>query len=954
MPTTVPITRARRLLILAATVAFGAFLYVVVDFGGISDAVDANAELNELMAASQAVHRIAETPRPASAGDLGGAIIRMRTAHAAAFDNVGGVLGDLRTTTAESTVGARLAAFEDAARDYRANVIDAGSLDAAYYAVVDELDSLLLAVSTVSAGEAARMRTLLLVAGVATALATTVLLVGLRFWRRSLIESVQQLRASDERFRRSLDNAADAVVITDSEMKVIYANAAACRLSGYDLDAVLGRVYSEFWVDFDLDAKVAADQLNVLGAVRFTRDSRRADGTIITVEHDVIALGDGTFLGVAHDATERLKTQAALVESEQRFRTVIDTMQNALVIIDEERRPIMVNHALAEMLGYRESEILAFDQANFLVHPDTRGLLVELSDRVRTGELGPTPFRARLIKKDGGAVDVDGLLSQFILEDGSRAVLAEAKDVTEQLVAQRGRREAVHEVRLGEARLSRAQQIAHIGSWELDFKSGQVWWSDEQFRLVGLEPQSVEPSFELLLSFVHPDDRDRVRAAMDASLESGDPVDAQYRIVREDGEERIVRGHGEIVRGQSGEATTAQGTTRDVTEDVRVREELAEAQKLQAVGTLAAGIAHDFNNLLTVIGGHLTLALDGGDPPSPALLEPAKRASDRASELARQLLEFARSGAINRGEALVVVDVRELARDAAAMVRLNLDPRVTLHADIDGRPLFAAAEQGALDRVCMNLLLNARDALVQQAAALDDDSYRPRIDLTLRALEDGREIELTVADNGTGMTEAVRVRVFEPFFSTKNNDQSTGLGLATTYGIVTHLGGAIDVVSEPGVGTTFTVRIPIAPAMQDGPQAADAADPTSARLLLVDDEEDLLSFAAAALERSGYETVSATSGPAALQSAAGETFDLVLLDVNLGEMDGWEVLHRLHDRDPAQRVLMWSGVAGHDEAMRRGAVGLLPKPFDSRKLLDAIAEALRAASSTPAEGTNGR
>ncbi|MEE8336663.1 MAG: PAS domain S-box protein, partial [Dehalococcoidia bacterium] len=596
MPTTVPITRARRVLILLAAVAFGAVVYVIVDFGGVSDAVDASADLNELMAASQAVHRIAETPLPASAGDLGGAIIRMRTAHAAAFDNVGDVLGDLRATTAESTVGARLASFEAAARDYRANEIDAGSLDAAYYAVVDELDALLLAVSTVSAGEAARLRTLLLVAGVATALATTVLLVGLRFWHRRLIESVQQLQSSDERFRRSLDNAADAVVITDSEMKVIYANAAACRLSGYELDAVLGRVYSEFWVDFDLDATVAADQLNALGAVRFTRDSQRADGTIITVEHDVIALGDGTFLGVAHDATERLKTQAALVESEQRFRTVIDTMQNALVIIDEDRRPIMVNHALAELLGYRESEILAFDQANLLVHPDTRGLLVQLTDRVRTGELGPTPFRARLIKKDGGAVDVEGLLSPFILKDGSRAVLAEAKDVTEQLIAERGRREAVHEMRLGEARLSRAQQIAHIGSWELDLGTQQGWWSDEQFRLVGLEPQSVEPSFELFLSFVHADDRDRVQAAIEGVVESGDPVDIQYRIVREDGEERIVSGHGEIVHDESGRAITAQGTTRDVTEDVRVREELAEAQKLQAVGTLAAGIAHDFNN----------------------------------------------------------------------------------------------------------------------------------------------------------------------------------------------------------------------------------------------------------------------------------------------------------------------------------------------------------------------
>jgi signal transduction histidine kinase len=197
-----------------------------------------------------------------------------------------------------------------------------------------------------------------------------------------------------------------------------------------------------------------------------------------------------------------------------------------------------------------------------------------------------------------------------------------------------------------------------------------------------------------------------------------------------------------------------------------------------------------------VIGGNVTLALESGT--DGALLQPAKRATDRASELVGKRLDFARSGAIHEsGESeRAIVDMRQPTREAVAMVEQSLDASMTLHAEIADEPLFTATEPGALDRICVNLLFNAREAIDQRRRERPTDpDYHPRIDLTLRPLDrapglDGPRIELVVSDNGTGMTAEVRARVFEPFFSTNRAAQSTGLGLATVYGIVSRLGGS--------------------------------------------------------------------------------------------------------------------------------------------------------------------
>lgn len=775
----------------------------------------------------------------------------------------------------------------------------------------------------------------------------------------ALARTSAELSGSNERFRRSLDRSADAAVILNSRFEIAYINDAGVALSGYERDEVMGRFYGEFWVGFELDPEAAQEQLEELGSVRFTRDAARKDGSIVTVEHNVIALGDGSYLGVARDLTPAIEAETELRVSEEQFRAVVATVQNALVIIGDQQRPIMVNEALSQMLGYTEDEMLAFADANLMVHPDDRRQVAEATDAILVGKAETSEFSTRLMRKDGTAIEVEGLLSAFPLADGTRAVLAEAKDVTKQVAAQREAETAVRALGESETRLARAQQIARLGNWELDLASGEMWWSDELYRLFGLQPGGLTPDRDRLLAAVHPKDRAHLEGWLARAMSATAETPTHCRILGVSGNELTVRWHAEVGRDGAGEPVQVLGTVQDVTEVFRVREQLAEAQKLQAVGTLAAGVAHDFNNLLTVIGGNVTLALDsGGDS---ALLQPAKRATDRASELVGKLLDFARSGAISESadSHRVIVDMRQPAYDAVAMVESNLDPRITLHCEVADEPLFAAAEPGALDRVCINLLFNASEAVDEQRRLTPaDQDYRPRIDITLRSIDSSigdseHGIELVVNDNGAGMTDEVRARVFEPFFSTKRADRSTGLGLATVYGIVSRLSGLIRVDSAPGKGATFTVRLPQASAIQveEHQTTTDAASaPVAAQLLLVDDEADLVGFADTVLLEAGYGTTTVSSGELALQATRARRFDLILLDVNVGEMDGWSVLEAILREQPNQRVLMWSGVAQHVDARRRGALGMLAKPFDSEKLLDAVSDALRRA---PAAGQGG-
>ena len=363
-----------------------------------------------------------------------------------------------------------------------------------------------------------------------------------------------------------------------------------------------------------------------------------------------------------------------------------------------------------------------------------------------------------------------------------------------------------------------------------------------------------------------------------------------------------------------------------------------------------AGVAHDFNNLLAAIGGSIEIAREeGGSSP---WLGKAQVATDRASELVQQLLQFSR-----REEAThAVVDLEHLTRQTVSLMRETIDRRIEIETP-PPEPVRVWGDRGQLERVLMNLLVNARDAVTERMERTGGvETYTPKIVVALEQTEiDEREqpagdaatvyAELSVTDNGVGISPEVRGRVFDPFFSTKPAAVGTGLGLSTAYGIVRDHGGSIEVHSVPDEQTTFTVQLPAATvgSLDDEPEAGGSAESVPGRgerVLVADDEPIVLEVVSEMLTQAGYAASCATGGDGAMRLASDQPFDLILLYINMPAPNGCQTLRDLLKHAPDQRVLMLSGFATEDEVCERGAVGLLRKPFNKEMLVHTVEEAL--------------
>jgi two-component system cell cycle sensor histidine kinase/response regulator CckA len=388
-------------------------------------------------------------------------------------------------------------------------------------------------------------------------------------------------------------------------------------------------------------------------------------------------------------------------------------------------------------------------------------------------------------------------------------------------------------------------------------------------------------------------------------------------------------------------------------EEARKRDDkLRQAQKLEAVGRLAGGVAHDFNNILTAIMGYgeLVLAQCDASDPRHADVEEILKAAARAASLTRQLLAF------SRREVMVpqVLALDSVIAGMEQMLRRLIGEDIRVTRTTDGAVALVRADSGQIERVLLNLAVNARDAMptggsmeIALAATTVDAVFASRHPL----LAPGPYVRLSVADTGCGMTEEVRAHMFEPFFTTKEEGHGTGLGLATVYGIVEQSGGAIEVDSEEGRGTTFHVYLPRvedrreakpAGTVRSGPIAR-----ASATVMLVEDDASIGTLVANGLRKDGFTVLRAMNADEAIEIARSYTasIDLLLTDVVMPGLNGRELAERITGMRGDIRVLYISGYSD-DAILRRGiqttAVQFLQKPFTmemlSAKIRDVLTE----------------
>ncbi len=634
-------------------------------------------------------------------------------------------------------------------------------------------------------------------------------------------------------------------------------------------------------------------------------------------------------------------------------------------------------------------------------------------------------------------------------------------------------RRAEKQLRINEGVLNKAQEIAHLGSWHLDIKKNILTWSDETYRIFGLHPQEFDATYEAFLEAVHPDDRKMLTDTYTNAVKNNAPYECMHRVVRPNGEVRVVLERSDDIIDESGETTHSFGMTHDITAQVlaeeklrksqeewektfnsipdiitlqdkemrivranraasdffevdnadligkycyevfrgitapchgcplvetikegknyaetiqhdnlgkifqvssspildenkelqllvhiakditeykKVEEELFQAHKMEAIGTLAGGIAHDFNNILTAIIGYSEIAkLDlPADSHARQDIDQVLKAGNRAAELVKQILTFSRKSDHRRE----LISPHLIIKEALKMLRSSLPTTIKLQEDIDVECGQIMAAPTNIHQIVVNLCTNSLHAMESEKGMIHVGLHRQEISADQIAGEPGVSpgpiIVLEVADTGHGMDQATIKRIFEPYFTTKDVGKGTGLGLAVLRGIIQDYHGFIRVESEPGQGTTFYVHIP---AVQQQAATIDKAamdEPLATgteRILLVDDEVMIAHMNKAILTQLGYQVSATTDSLDALERIRRnpDQFDLVITDQTMPNLTGAELTQEILKIKDSMAIILctgYSSVLSQEDALALGIKKYARKPVDMTTLAKIVRQAL--------------
>jgi PAS domain S-box-containing protein len=495
-----------------------------------------------------------------------------------------------------------------------------------------------------------------------------------------------------------------------------------------------------------------------------------------------------------------------------------------------------------------------------------------------------------------------------------------------------------------------------IGTWESDILSGRTIWSEVLERLHGLEPGTFGGTSDAFIAAIHPDDRqdvlERIRQAQRDRADSR----LEYRTKWPDGSVHWIVGIGRTLCDDEGTPVRAVGVGMDVTAQKRLEEQFRQAQKMESIGNLAGGIAHDFNNLLTVIVGccELAAARSAVDRDVAESLEGIMSAAVSASALTRQLLTFSRRQIVTPR----LLNLNDTITGFEKILRRLVEENVHIDFRLAPRLDLVRVDPGQIEQVVLNLIANARDAMPDGGTVAVEtrnvkwDAHESRSD---SEVPPGAYVLLSVSDTGCGMSSEAQAHLFEPFFTTKPAGRGTGLGLATVYGIVKQSGGQIFVQSEPGVGTTFRIYLPVAPSSTDSGSVKEkdgAIDLTgSETILVVEDNAPLRRLTERILRRYGYAVLIAANGAQAQQICSEHPgpIHVVLMDVIMPGDSGPLVGQWIAQRRPGTKIVYMSGYTGDaidHHRIPEQASAFLQKPFDATQLARVVREVLSAEQST--------
>jgi len=641
---------------------------------------------------------------------------------------------------------------------------------------------------------------------------------------------------------------------------------------------------------------------------------------------------------------ERRRAQDALRESHERYSTFLDGLPDPVVVYDMQGSVQYLNAAFEETFGWTHGELLnkRIDYVPAECVEETSRAIKDMKSGRHVRNLTTKRFT-----KDGRVLDVIISNSPYHDQFGNQAGnIVIIRDVTALAQAQAQLRES-------EERYRSLAENSPYGLFLFDIVTGRIFYANSQ--LVNLFGYTSEEIANITIwDVIDPAEHDIVQKRLKQRVEDEPlPQGYVYTGLHKDGSR--IRFKISTAMVQSGGRQVLQGIISDVTNEELMERQLHQAQKMEAVGTLAGGVAHEFNNLLMAIRGYsqLLTARDNLDTTVREHLEKITQTTRRAADLANTMLSFSRPETGNKEP----MDLNQALLNVHGLLQGTLPPNIEQKMELKpGLPLLLA-NPNQLEQVFLNLAVNARDAMPAGGELTLRTDWR-RADVGFRATRNwaSEEIyaEVTVEDTGLGMDDDVLARIFEPFFTTKEPGQGTGLGLFVAYSIITNHGGGLEVQSRPGQGTCFTIYLPAQAGLKREilqPKPREKLPMGEGqRILVVDDEASLREITREALQSCGYETNEAANGREALERyqekmRQGQPFDLVLLDLAMPVMDGTACFSRLISIDPSARVIITTGHAHTQldiESLTTQPHYIIKKPFDLSNLLRIVNRALHS------------
>jgi len=758
-------------------------------------------------------------------------------------------------------------------------------------------------------------------------------------------KAAEELSRSEKRFRDMADLLPQVIYETDPEGLITFVNQAVLPIFSVKPEELIGKInVFDMMVPEDrhraLETKEKILRGEKLSICQYT--IKNFAGKEFPVFAQTVPVYQGEKLvglrGILVDISEQKQAEANLRESEARFRTVVESLDEGIIITDPDDCIIYVNSRILSMTGYSLKEMLARNAGKLLLTgEDYRAGL----NRLKLRKQGIySKYVTQIRRKDGSFfwAEVNG--APFRNNAGEIVgTLRAITDITERFLAE-------ERLRANEERYRELFENALVGI-TVTTVDGQMKACNPAFAKI-FRFGSVEEALQSNIGVLYPDAQEREKLLQ--LIRSRKKLEYyELELKNRQGKQVYVMANMIGSFNEKGELEEITTYIFDDTPRKEIEQQLNQAQKMESLGTLAGGIAHDFNNLLSVINGYseLLLAQKNLAERTAKFIRQIHEAGERAANLTTQILAFSRKQNIQPK----IVDINETVQNISKMIRRLIGEDIILKTFFNSSETRVKIDPVQIEQVVMNLAVNARDAMPDGGTLtiatgminLDDEYARRHVDV-----KPGPYVLLTVRDEGIGMDASTLTKVLEPFFTTKGKGRGTGLGLSTVYGIVKQNGGHIGVNSEPGQGTTFNIYLPL---VREGARSSNQTDGSVENLrgdemiLVVEDDESVRALCRENLETAGYTVLEAADGQKALEIARKESqkIKMVLTDVIMPGMNGRQLADKLAEIIPHVEVVFVSGYT--DNALLQidgdgSHFDFIQKPYSAKVLLRKVREVL--------------